>query len=113
MTRAFMTIVVLAVLGASGYVLNERVREGGFTEVVKSLGFDKSPRAAAEEDLLQAANVLNQARARDGSFRLANLTGFPDVRASFVSDSTYCLTAIKEGQASHLVFGGIPERGSC
>ena len=113
MSRVLMTVVLLAALGASGYVLTERVRERGLTNVVKSLGSTKTPADAAAQDLLQAGNKLNQARARDGSFRYANLTAFPDVRASFVSDSTYCLTAIKEGQAFHLVFGGIPERGSC
>ena len=112
-TRAFLTIALLAALAASGYVLTERVRADGFSKAFKSLGFGQSPRHAAEEDLLEAANKLDQARARDGTFRYANLTSFPDVRASFVNDSTYCLTAVKEGHAYHIVYGGIPENGTC
>jgi len=113
MTRALLILATVAVLLASGVVTTQNVRRDGLGKVFRSLGFRTTPEAAASHDLLGAAELLDAAGVRDATYRTADLRRFPDVRVSTITDSDYCLTALKEGQLFHLARGAVPQPGSC
>jgi hypothetical protein len=114
MLRTFGIVAIAAVLAASAVVLYGHIRREGVGGMVRQLGLRQSGSAAASEDLLAAAVVLDKAHEAQKTYTRADLSRFEGLVLTYASTSAYCIQVQKRDEWYHLVGpSGIPERGPC
>ncbi len=114
MSRAVVFIAVMAILIGGSVVFYQQVSKHGLGEVVHSLGFNKSGRGAAEDELLAAGVTLDQQRAVRGTYAGVDLRRFHDLTLQYATDTAYCIEVRKSEAVYHLTGpGGVPHGGPC
>jgi hypothetical protein len=99
-SRAFLTIVLVAVFTACGTVLVMQVRDQGVRGVIDEVRQGVLP--SPKEILQRAANAVEEDRPRTGSYRRTDLGRFRGVMLVYATDSSYCLQLVRDQRLYHL-----------
>jgi hypothetical protein len=114
MFRILGSVATVVALVASFVVLYSHVRRDGVSGMVKKLGFRANGSAAAADELLGAAVVLESAHEQRKTYVRTDLSRYRSVVLSYASSDAYCIQVEKGGEWFHLVGpAGVPATGSC